>query len=77
MGTINSAFSLISGALDADQSGLSILANNVANANTLVMPRRFPTGVRTRPSRSTEPPMGRGSRRRAQRRCETACWKSG
>jgi len=34
MGTINSAFSLISGALDADQSGLSILANNVANANT-------------------------------------------
>jgi flagellar hook-associated protein 1 FlgK len=34
MGTINSAFSSISGALDADQSALSILANNVANANT-------------------------------------------
>ncbi len=34
MGTINSAFGLISGALDADQSALSILANNVANANT-------------------------------------------
>lgn len=34
MGTINSAFSMISGALDADQSALSILANNVANANT-------------------------------------------
>jgi flagellar hook-associated protein 1 FlgK len=34
MGTINSAFSLISGALDADQSALSIVANNVANANT-------------------------------------------
>ncbi|MGA3136260.1 MAG: flagellar hook-associated protein FlgK [Terracidiphilus sp.] len=34
MGTINSAFSLISGALDADQSALSITANNVANANT-------------------------------------------
>src|SRR5215469_6381969 len=34
MGTINSAFSLISGALDADQSGLSIIAGNVANANT-------------------------------------------
>jgi len=33
MGTINSAFSLISGALDADQSALSIVANNVANAN--------------------------------------------
>jgi len=34
MGTINSAFSLISGALDADQAALSIIANNVANANT-------------------------------------------
>ena len=34
MGTISSAFSLMSGALDADQSALSIVANNVANANT-------------------------------------------
>ena len=34
MGTINSAFSLISQALDADQAGLNIVANNVANANT-------------------------------------------
>jgi flagellar hook-associated protein 1 FlgK len=34
MGTINSAFSMMSGALDADQSALSIVANNVANANT-------------------------------------------
>src|SRR4051812_7802651 len=34
MGTISSAFSLISGALNADQSALSIVANNVANANT-------------------------------------------
>ena len=34
MGTINSAFSIISGALDADQSALSIVAGNVANANT-------------------------------------------
>jgi flagellar hook-associated protein 1 FlgK len=34
MGTINSAFSSISGALDADQAALSIVANNVANANT-------------------------------------------
>ena len=34
MGTINSAFSLISGALEADQSALSSVANNVANANT-------------------------------------------
>lgn len=34
MGTISSAFSMISGALDADQSALSIVAGNVANANT-------------------------------------------
>jgi flagellar hook-associated protein 1 FlgK len=34
MGTINSAFNLISGALNADQSALNIVANNVANANT-------------------------------------------
>jgi flagellar hook-associated protein 1 FlgK len=34
MGTINSAFSIISGALNADQSALNIVANNVANANT-------------------------------------------
>jgi flagellar hook-associated protein 1 FlgK len=34
MGTINSAFSSISGALDADQAALSIVANNVANAST-------------------------------------------
>jgi flagellar hook-associated protein 1 FlgK len=34
MGTINSAFNLISGALNADQAALSIVANNVANANT-------------------------------------------
>jgi flagellar hook-associated protein 1 FlgK len=34
VGTISSAFSLISQALDADQSGLNVVANNVANANT-------------------------------------------
>lgn len=34
MGTISSAFYLISGALDADQGALSITASNVANANT-------------------------------------------
>ena len=34
MGTINSALSLMNGALDADQSALSVVANNVANANT-------------------------------------------
>lgn len=35
MGTINSAFSLMKGALDADQEALNVVANNVANANTV------------------------------------------
>ncbi len=34
MATISSAFNLISGALQADQSALNVVANNVANANT-------------------------------------------
>jgi flagellar hook-associated protein 1 len=34
MGTISSAFAIVSGALNADQAALSIVANNVANANT-------------------------------------------
>ena len=34
MGTINSAMTVITGALDADQEALSVVANNVANANT-------------------------------------------
>ena len=34
MGTISSAFSIMSGALDADQQALNVVANNVANANT-------------------------------------------
>ena len=42
MATINSAFGLISQALDADQSALSIVANNVANANTTGYTREIP-----------------------------------
>ncbi|HUA93696.1 MAG TPA: flagellar hook-associated protein FlgK [Terracidiphilus sp.] len=34
MGTINSAFDIITGALEADQAALNVVANNVANANT-------------------------------------------
>jgi flagellar hook-associated protein 1 FlgK len=34
MGTINTAFSIMSQALDADQQALNVVANNVANANT-------------------------------------------
>ena len=42
MGTINSAFSIMSQALDADQAALSIVANNVANANTTGYTREAP-----------------------------------
>ena len=34
MGTINSVLSVMTGALDADQEALNVVANNVANANT-------------------------------------------
>ncbi len=40
MGTINSAFQIMSEALDADQSALNVVANNVANANTTGYTRR-------------------------------------
>lgn len=43
MGTINSAFSMIAQALDAEQAGLSIVSNNVANANTPGYTREIPT----------------------------------
>jgi|ERR1035437_4949697 hypothetical protein len=42
MGTINAAFSVMSQALDADQSALNIVANNVANANTPGYTREVP-----------------------------------
>ena len=42
MGTISSAFSVISGALNADQSSLNIIAGNVANANTPGYTRETP-----------------------------------
>ena len=42
MGTISSAFHVIASALDADQSALSIVANNVANANTTGYTREVP-----------------------------------
>lgn len=49
MGTINSALSLISGALDADQQALSVLANNVANANTKGYTEEKPTWSQNAP----------------------------
>jgi flagellar hook-associated protein 1 FlgK len=42
MGSINSAFSLITAALDADQAALNIVSNNVANANTTGYTRQIP-----------------------------------
>jgi flagellar hook-associated protein 1 len=42
MATINAAFNIIAGALEADQSGLDIVANNVANANTTGYTRQVP-----------------------------------
>ena len=42
MATINSAFHIMSQALEADQSALSIVANNVANANTTGYTREVP-----------------------------------
>lgn len=42
MGTISSAFYLVNGALQADQSALDVVANNVANANTPGYTREVP-----------------------------------
>ncbi|HEY1160632.1 MAG TPA: flagellar hook-associated protein FlgK, partial [Terracidiphilus sp.] len=60
MGTINSAFSLISGALDADQSALSIVANNVANANTPGYTREMPNWQENPPVEINGIPYGDG-----------------
>lgn len=43
MGTINSALSVIGGALDANQAALGVVANNVANANTPGYTEESPT----------------------------------
>lgn len=42
MGTISSAFNIMTGALQADQSALNTVANNVANANTPGYTREIP-----------------------------------
>jgi flagellar hook-associated protein 1 FlgK len=49
MGTISSAFSIISGALDADQAALNIVANNVANASTTGYTEETPTWQQNSP----------------------------
>ena len=49
MGTISSAFSMISQSLDADQSALNTVANNVANASTPGYTEETPTWQQNQP----------------------------
>lgn len=42
MGSITSAFNIVTGALEADQAALNVVANNVANANTTGYTREVP-----------------------------------
>ena len=60
MGTINSAFHLISGALEADQSALNIVANNVANANTPGYTQQVPNWSENAPMRINGADYGTG-----------------
>ena len=64
MGTISSAFSLMSQALDADQAALNVVANNVANANTPGYTEETPTWQRNQPIRSTDCRLAQGHRNR-------------
>ncbi len=49
MGTISSALSIMSQALDADQAGLNVVANNVANASTPGYTEETPTWSENQP----------------------------
>lgn len=49
MATINTAFSIATGALEADQEALDITSNNVANANTAGYTRELPNWVENDP----------------------------
>jgi len=49
MGTINSAISLITGALDADQAALDVTASNVANASNESYTRQVPNWSENQP----------------------------
>jgi flagellar hook-associated protein 1 FlgK len=60
MGTISSAFSIITKALDADQSALSIVANNVANANTTGYTREIANFQETDPIEVNDLSYGTG-----------------
>ena len=49
MGTISSALSIMSQALNADQAALNVVANNVANANTPGYTEETPTWRQNQP----------------------------
>ena len=60
MGTINSAFSIIAQALDADQQALNVVANNVANANTPGYTLETPDWQENRPLNDNGNLVGQG-----------------
>ncbi len=60
MATINSAFNLISGAIEADQSALNIVANNVANANTPGYTQQVPNWQENAPVQINGTSLGTG-----------------
>src|ERR1035441_4957889 len=49
MGSISSAFNLITSALEADQSALNIVSNNVANSNTVGYTQEVPNWRENQP----------------------------
>ena len=60
MGTINSALSVMTGALDADQEALNVVANNVANANTTGYTEESPGWQENAPISVGGTPVGDG-----------------
>ncbi len=60
MGTINSAFAIIASGLNADQSALNIVANNVANANTNGYTREVPNWSENAPVKINGMILGSG-----------------
>jgi flagellar hook-associated protein 1 len=60
MGSINAAFSIMSGALDADQAALNVVANNVANANTTGYTKETPNWRENDPIEINGVSMGTG-----------------
>jgi flagellar hook-associated protein 1 FlgK len=61
MGTINAAFSITAQALDADQSALNVVANNVANANTSGYTNETPDWQQNAPINIDGTLIGQGS----------------